>query len=133
VRKQGDQNMNNNKLFLRAFATLQKQEPSKACRVFDELLHLYNAFAIDTRNETILLNNDDAFMDLTAGLDALDIRNRLYFGKYDMADAFIMFNGYGNIETLHYTEQLYNYIDNDFIVWADENEIDLFQVSGIIE
>lgn len=125
--------MNNNDLFLRAFATLQKNDPFKAARVFDELLHYYNAFATDTGNETILLNNDDSFMDLTIGLDALDIRNRVYFGKYDMADAFIMINGYGNIETLHYTEQLYNHIDNDFIVWANENEIDLFQVSGIIE
>jgi hypothetical protein len=123
--------MTNNKLFLRAFATLQKQEPLKACRVFDELLHYYNDFAIDTRNEPIMLNNDDAFMDLTIGLDSLDIRNRLYFGKYDMGDAFIIVNGYGNIETLHYTEQLYNYIDNDFIEWANENEIDLFQVSGL--
>lgn len=125
--------MNNNKLFLRAFTTLQKQEPLKASRVFDELLHYYNAYAIDTRNETILINDDDSFMDLTTGLDALDIRNRLYFGVYNMADAFIMINGYGNIETLHYTEQLYNHIDNDFIVWANENDIDLFQVSGIIE
>jgi hypothetical protein len=125
--------MKNNKYFLKAFNHLTKSDILKACRVFDEILHLYNAFAIDTGNENILLNNDDAFMDLTIGLDALDIRNRIWFGKYDMADAFIMFNGYGNIETLHYTDKLFNYLDNDFIVWADENDIDLFKVSGIIE
>lgn len=125
--------MNNNNLFLRAFETLKKQDPSKAYRVFDELLPIYNQFAIDTSNEQILLNDDDAFEQLTNGMDCLDIRNRLWFGKYDMADSFIMFNGYGNIETLHYTDELFNYIDNDFIQWANDNEIDLFQVSGIIE
>lgn len=125
--------MNNNKLFLKTFETLKKQDPIKANMVFDELLPIYNQFAIDTRNEPILINDDDAFQTLTHGMDALDIRNRLWFGKYDMADAFIMFNGYGNIETLHYTDNLFNHLDNDFIVWANDNEIDLFQVSGIIE
>jgi purine-nucleoside phosphorylase len=80
-----------------------------------------------------MLNNDDAFEILTEGMDSLDIRNRLYFGKYDMADAFIMFNGYGNIETLHYTDKLFNRLDNDFIVWADENDVDLFDVSGVLD
>jgi hypothetical protein len=125
--------MNNNKLFLKAFETLKKQDQSKACRVFDELLPIYNQFAIDTNNQPIMVNDDDAFETLTDGMDALDIRNRLWFGKYDMNDAFIMFNGYGNIETLHYTDSAFNYIDNDFIEWANDNEIDLFQVSGIIE
>ena len=125
--------MNNNNLFLKAFETLKKQDQSKACRVFDELLPIYNAYAIDTRNQPILVNDDDAFETLTNGMDALDIRNRLWFGKYDMNDAFIMFNGYGNIETLHYTDSAFNYIDNDFIEWANDNDIDLFQVSGIIE
>lgn len=125
--------MNNNKLFLKAFETLKKQDQSKACRVFNELLPIYNQFAIDTNNQPIMVNDDDAFETLTDGMDALDIRNRLWFGKYDMNDAFIMFNGYGNIETLHYTDSAFNYIDNDFIEWANDNEIDLFQVSGIIE
>lgn len=125
--------MNNNKLFLKAFETLKKQDQSKACRVFDELLPIYNQFAIDTNNQPIMVNDDDAFETLTDGMDALDIRNRLWFGKYDMNDAFIMFNGYGNIETLHYTDSAFNYIDNDFIEWANDNKIDLFQVSGIIE
>ena len=123
--------MNNNKLFLSVFETLKKQDPSKACRVFDKLLPIYNQYAIDTRNEMILLNNDEAFETLTDGLDALDIRNSLWFGKYHMADAFIMINGYGNIETLHYTDSLFNHLDNDFIVWANDNDIDLFEVSGI--
>jgi len=125
--------MSNNRYFIKAFQTLTRDNISKACRVFDELLPIYNQYAIDTRNEPILINNDEAFETLTDGLDALDIRNRLWFGKYDMADGFIMINGYGNIETLHYTESLFNYIDNDFIEWANDNGIDLFEVSGIIE
>jgi hypothetical protein len=125
--------MFNNHNFLRAFNHLKNNDISKACRVFDEILPIYNQYAIDTRNETIMFNNDDAFEILTQGLNSLDIRNRLWFGKYDMADAFIMFNGYGNIQTLHYTDELFNHIDNDFISWVDDNQIDLFQVSGIIE
>ena len=125
--------MTNNGLFLKAFTNLIKTEPSKAFRVFDNILDIYNDYASDTNNEQILINDDDSFEQLTDGLDALDIRNRLWFGKYDMSDAFIMFNGYGNIETLHYTDSLFNHIDNDFIIWANDNQIDLFEVSGIIQ
>lgn len=123
--------MSNNGLFLKALANLIKVEPSKAFRAFDNILDTYNDYARDTNNDQILINNDDAFELLTDGLEALDIRNRLWFGKYDMADAFIMFNGYGNIETLHYTDSLFNHLDNDFIVWANDNGIDLFEISGI--
>lgn len=123
--------MSNNNSFLKALANLIKVEPSKAFRAFDNILDTYNDYARDTNNEQILTNDDDAFETLTQGMDALDIRNSLWFGKYDMADAFIMFNGYGNIETLHYTDSLFNHLDNDFIVWANDNDIDLFEVSGI--
>jgi hypothetical protein len=59
-----------------------------------------------------------------------DVINRFFYGNVNKMDQFIKFNGYGNLETLHYSDFFKLYInDNSFLTYCYENGIDLESVS----
>lgn len=120
--------MNNN--FIKVLKDLNINDLSKFIDAVENILETYNQFASDIRLEYIYENNEENLEMLLQGLDALDIVNKIYHGIFNKGDAFLTYDGYGNIETFGYSDFM-TYIDNDFVAWADENGINLQEVAGL--
>jgi hypothetical protein len=120
--------INNN--FLEDMKAIREKSVLHFVTKVKKLLYVYNEYASDVHGDVIYENDDDNLEEMLQGLDAVDIVNKIYFGDYQKADAYITFDGGGNIKTLHY-EEFYNlYIDDsDFISYCNENDINLYEES----
>lgn len=120
--------INNN--FLEDMKTLRQQSLLLFVTKVKKLFYIYNNYASDSDGDVVYENNDDNVVDMLQGLDVMDIINKLYFGHYKKEDAYIVFDGYGNIKTLHYESFFDLYInDDDFISYCNENDINLYEES----
>lgn len=68
----------------------------------DILLDILNGYNEENSYETIYTNDDDNIDMLFEGMKPSEIVDRFFFGSYEKSDAYIRFNGYANIESLHY-------------------------------
>jgi hypothetical protein len=102
----------------------------------DNLLSTFNDYAQENIADDYIWENCDTSIDemlsfaLGDDISPSDAINRYIFGSVNSMDQFIKFNGYGNLESLHYTDFFKLYIDDkDFLTYCDENGIDLESVS----
>jgi hypothetical protein len=121
--------MNNNK-FLQDIKEIRKESVLHFVTIIEKLFDVYNDFARENGSEIIYKNNDDNLDEMLQGLDASDVVNRIFYGNYQKADAYLSFDGYGNITTFHYERFFDVYLDDsDFINFCDENNVDLHKES----
>ncbi len=119
-----------NNSFLEDMKAIKEKSLLKFVEKLQRLFYIYNDYARDNGHDVVYENNDDNVEEMLQGCDAMDIVNKMFFGDYQKADAYISFDGYGNIKTFHY-EEFYNiYIDDsDFISYCNENNINLYKES----
>lgn len=116
-----------NKTFLKDIKTFNTVNYKNFGDMVYNLMDLYNEYTSDTNQHDIVWsNNEDNLELMLIGLDSLDIVNRMHYGHYRKEDAFITYDGYGNIKTFHYDEAL-SMLDSSFIDWANEKGIDIYE------
>ncbi len=84
-----------------------------------DLIQLHNEYCVTVNaSDNYVYSMDDLDM-ICQGQDAYWIACRTYFGDFNASDDYIMFNGYGNFQTLNdYSVKHHIYIDDiaDYIV-----------------
>ena len=89
-----------------------------------DLIQLHNEYCMAVNaSDNYIFSMDDLDM-ICQGKDAYWIACRTYFGNFNASDDYIMFNGYGNFQTLNdYSVKDYIYIDEiaDYIISNDDS------------
>jgi hypothetical protein len=126
-----------NKTFIESLKNaIAKHNHDFYINALDNLLWTFNDYAQENNPDDYIWENCDTSIDemLTMAygddLSPIDAINIYFYGKVNKMDQFIKFNGYGNLESLHYSDFFNLYIDNnDFINYCDKNAINLESVS----
>ncbi len=86
----------------------------------DTLITLHNQYCQDMGSEDEIHENEEEFFS-TYFSDVLEAVRAVCFGEYTYSDHYVMFNGYGNLETTNYAEE---WIDLDELTNAIIDEPD---------
>ena len=127
----------NNKQFIELLKdAIKNHKHDNYIDALDNLLNTFNDYAQENNPDDYIWQNCDSSIDdmITTAygnqLSPSDIINRYFYGSVNKMDQFIKFNGYGNLESLHYSDFFNLYInDNDFLTYCDDNTIDLESIS----
>ena len=123
----------NNKQFIESFKdAIAKHNYDFYINALDNILSTFNDYAQENIPDNYIWENCDSSIDEMLGdnLSPSDAINRFFYGSVNKMDQFIKFNGYGNLESLHYSDFFNLYInDNDFLTYCDDNAIDLESIS----
>lgn len=118
-----------NKNFRKTMTNLRVNDVANFVKALENLLNIFNEYAIDGNNDQIRFNNENSLDEMTSEMDNLTLRHACLDGKYDFQDKFITFDVYGYIKTFDHQEFFDIYVaDNNFIKYCDEKEIDLLKV-----
>ena len=94
-----------------------------------DLMSCYNQYAQNNNYEEVY-NNDEEFFEIFYP-SAIDAVRAVCFGEYEYSHKFVMLNGYANLESSNYLEDLIDlddlasYIEDnisDFSGWIEEEE-----------
>ena len=126
-----------NKQFIESLNdAIEKNNVDFYINALDNLLSTFNDYAQENIADDFIWENCDTSIDdmLTMAygddISPSDAINRFFYGSVDKMDQFIKFNGYGNLQSLHYSDFFKLYInDNNFLTYCDDNAIDLESLS----
>lgn len=73
-----------------------------------EKISIHNEYdAENCRSENMIYGNDEMFFDETlSNMSRSEIVRAVFFGKYNYNDDWVWFNGYANLESGHYEDEL---------------------------
>jgi len=74
------------------------------------LIHLYNTMCQPYDMDRYIFDNDEDFFDEMFGQDVIRVVQAVCYGKYEYSDYYVVFNGYGNLDSFNYAS---DYIDTD--------------------
>ena len=77
----------------------------------DDLLDLWNNYYCEENMDSYIYYNDEYFFEEYFTDNVNEAVRAVYYGNYNYMDAYVIFNGYGNLDTS-------NYLD-DFIYLSD--------------
>lgn len=101
---------------------------------FETLLGAYNEYCIENSYEEFLENEEEVFQMYFKNMT--DIIRATQYGEYNFLDAYVKFNGYGNLDSydsIEVEEEIKT--DNSFIEYILEwvEDYDFINISGILE
>jgi len=86
-----------------------------------EIMDLNNLLCEELSHpDGIIYNNDNEFLTMAFGSDVLRAVQATFYGNYNYSHDYVMFNGYGNLDSFGYLnhDNLFDILDNiaDYII-----------------
>jgi hypothetical protein len=97
----------------------------------EEIMNLNNLLCDELNHpDDIIYTNDGEFLEMAFGADVLRAVQATFYGNYNYSHEYVMFNGYGNLDSFQYLDHnnLFDILENiaDYVM-ADFNTYeDLF-------
>lgn len=85
----------------------------------DDWLYLHNEYCWENRPDDVISHNDEEFFETYFSNDVLGAIRSVYFGDYRWNDKYVVFNGYGNLET--FNDPMDHIDETELIEWKLEN------------
>lgn len=92
-----------------------------------DLVSVWNEYAMEVGDESIFKNGECFFSEMFSTTD--EAVRAVCYGNYHYIDAYVRFNGYGNLETTNDPEEWVN--TTELAEWLCENESVEFDVSDV--
>jgi len=89
----------------------------------EDLVAIHNEYVTSTNHYDDEIFGMDMFDELCNGMSPTDIAQRIYYGDFNITDAYFRFNGYANFESFDYADDEKSGIyTNEIATYIDENE-----------